>query len=236
MGGADKDVLNITMQFLDGAFTKHIGNAQTYAATNEPTATDSALRQRFHHRELIDGPESWQDYARLTQIKLARQIGRGLIQVNDNAPQNGSQGSAAATPAPKQPMVNRLLGRKSVSWQELGELCVEFKRKDPRFTGRPIESVTQKLLAESADFDVPETWYTDPASYLQQPYETKVALLTALYRPITGEMIATALEQYFNSEQRYAMDAKTQRAERVAGELEAQLAARELVAQRGTGQ
>ncbi|HET9222134.1 MAG TPA: ATP-binding protein, partial [Roseiflexaceae bacterium] len=63
MGGADKDVLNLTMQFLDGAFTTHIGNAQTYAATNEPTATDSALRQRFHHREAIGGPEDWDDYA-----------------------------------------------------------------------------------------------------------------------------------------------------------------------------
>ncbi len=46
-----------------------------------------------------------------------------------------------------------------MSWRELGELCAEFKRKDPRFTGRPIESVTQKLLSESADFDVPEEWF-----------------------------------------------------------------------------
>ena len=38
--------------------------------------------------------------------------------------------------------------------------------------------------------------------------------------------------QYFNSEQRYTDDARAQRAERMAAELEAQLAARELVAQR----
>jgi hypothetical protein len=86
IGGSDKDVLNITMQFLDGAFTKHIGNAQTYAATNEPTATDSALRQRFHHREAIDGPEDWDDYAALIGIKLARQIKRGLVQVGGELP------------------------------------------------------------------------------------------------------------------------------------------------------
>src|SRR6185503_2674298 len=84
--GADKDVLNITMQFLDGAFTTHIGNAQTYAATNEPTATDSALRQRFHHREAIDGPEDWDDYAALIGIKLARQIKRGLVKVSGDLP------------------------------------------------------------------------------------------------------------------------------------------------------
>ncbi|MBA3469988.1 MAG: ATP-binding protein [Herpetosiphonaceae bacterium] len=233
MGGADKDVLNITMQFLDGAFTKHIGNAQTYAATNEPTATDSALRQRFHQREAIDGPETWEDYARLTQIKLARQIKHNLVQVSGTLPP-----MAAPTAAPKAgfKLANPFAGKKQVSWQELGELCIEFKRKDPRFTGRPIESVTQKLFAESADFDIPETWYTDPTIFMEQPYDQKVTMLTGLYRPITGEMIAAELEQYFNSEQRYSDEAKVQRAERLATELEAQIKARELLNDRSAEQ
>jgi hypothetical protein len=119
-----------------------------------------------------------------------------------------------------------------MSWRELGELSAEFKKKDPRFTGRPIESVTQKLLAESADFDVPEEWFADPARYLQKSYDEKVALVKSLYRPITGEMIAAELERYFNSEQRYADDAKAQKAQRVAAELEAQIEARDLVAKR----
>ncbi len=232
MGGADKDVLNITMQFLDGAFTTHIGNAQTYAATNEPTATNSALRQRFHHREEIGGPEDWDDYAALIGIKLARQLKSGLVQVSGEVPAP----HAAQAPVPggqRFALPNPFAGKKTLSWRELGELCAEFKRKDPRFTGRPIESVTQKLLAESADFDVPETWFADPAVFLARTYDEKVALLKTLYRPITGEMIATELEQYFNSEQRYATDAKRQKAERVAQDLEAQLAARELLSQRG---
>ena len=234
MGGADKDVLNITMQFLDGAFTKHIGNSQTYAATNEPTSTDSALRQRFHHRESIDGPESWQDYARLTQIKLARLMEHKLVQVNGAIPAASAPGAATqgGPAAGGFKLPNPFAGKKQVTWQELGELCVEFKRKDPRFTGRPIESVTQKLLSESADFDVPEEWFSNPALFLEQPYEQKVALITSLYRPITGEMIAAELEHYFNSEQRYTDDAKVQRAERLATELEAQLKARELLSGR----
>ena len=225
MGGADKDVLNITMQFLDGAFTKHIGNAQTYAATNEPTATDSALRQRFHHRELIAGPETANDYARLVQIKLTKQLQRGIVQVGGTPPvvePGAAQGRARpASNAPK---------GKALSWQEIGELCLEFKRKNPRFTGRPIESVTQKLLGDSADFDVPENWFTDHSIYVNKPYEERVTLLKTLYRPITGDMIAAELEEYFQSEQRYADDAKVQRAQRVAADIEAQLAGRELVA------
>jgi hypothetical protein len=241
MGGSDKDVLNITMQFLDGAFTVHIGNAQTYAATNEPTATDSALRQRFHHRELIGGPEDWDDYAALIGIKLARQLKNGLVQVSGELPTvqqaqgagGAAQGVRGFIDRAKSLIPNSQTPTSAkMGWRELGELCAEFKRKDPRFTGRPIESVTQKLLAESADFDVPEEWFADPAHYPQKSYDEKVALVKTLYRPITAEMIAAELERYFNSEQRYADDAKAQKAERVAAELEAQLAARDLLTQR----
>jgi hypothetical protein len=246
LGGSDKDVLNITMQFLDGAFTVQRGNWQAYAATNEPTATDSALRQRFHHRELIGGPEDWDDYAALIGIKLARQIKQGLVQIGGELPtpqiaqRTGNRGQGRAggglldrakslIPDSRSPIPGKL------SWRELGELCAEYKRKDPRFTGRPIESVTQKLLSESADFDVPEEWFTNPAAYLEKGYVDKVALVRSLYRPITGEMIAAELEHYFSSEQRYADDARAQRAQRAAAELEAQLAARELVAKDANG-
>ena len=243
MGGSDKDVLNITMQFLDGAFTVNSGNAQTYAATNEPTATDSALRQRFHHREAIGGPEDWDDYAALIGLKLAHQIKNGLVDVagvlptaqqaqgaGDKGQASGGRGifdrAKSLIPNSQLPTPGKL------TWRELGELCTEFKRKDPRFTGRPIESVTQKLLSESADFDVPEEWFANPAIFLEKSYAEKVALARSLYRPITGAMIAAELERYFSSEQRYADDARVQRAERVAAELEAQLAARDLVAKR----
>jgi len=244
MGGSDKDVLNLTMQFLDGAFTTHIGNAQTYAATNEPTATDSALRQRFHHREMIGGPEDWDDYAALIGIKLARQIKNGLVQVAGDLPTaQGASRTESQEQAPAGSTKNTLFGdtiqnlkykisSPGTTWHDLGELCAELKRKDPRFTGRPIESVTQKLMADSADFDIPEEWFGDPVIFLQKGYDEKVALIRSLYRPITGDMIAAELERYFHSEQRYADTARAQRAERMAAELEAQIVARDLLAKR----
>ncbi|MFN8477833.1 MAG: hypothetical protein U0074_08470 [Kouleothrix sp.] len=53
----------------------------------------------------------------------------------------------------------------------------------PRFTGHPIESVTQKLLAESADFRIPEVVH-QPGAVLQKNYDEKVALVKALYGPL----------------------------------------------------
>ena len=55
---------------------------------------------------------------------------------------------------------------------------------------------TQKLLAESADFEVPSEWFTRPDLFLGKTYDEKVALVKTLYRPISGEMIAAELEQY----------------------------------------
>jgi pterin-4a-carbinolamine dehydratase len=246
--GSDRDILTITMQFLDGISTRFLGNYQTYAATNEPTALDGALRQRFHQRELIDGPADWDDYAALIGIKLARQLKNGLVQVGGEPPSvalaASTQGPAAGQgrQATGDKRANGLLGAarslvggngaRGVSWEELGRLCVEFKGKNERFTGRPIESVTQKLLAEAADFDLPEEWFADPAQFLQKSFDEKVALLKTLYRPITGEMIARELELYFNSEQRYVDEAKQQRVERLAGDMEAQLEAQEIVERR----
>lgn len=249
--GSDRDILTITMQFLDGITTTFLGNYQTYAATNEPTALDNALRQRFHQRELIDGPADWDDYAALIGIKLGRQLKQGLVQVGGELPsvklaaqttgQAGQQTSRSPADgqAPRQDGgwraflgLNGSKSAKSLSWEELGRLCVEFKAQNERFTGRPIESVTQKLLAEAADFDIPEEWYTDAEAFLQKSYDEKVVLLKSLYKPITGEMIAHELELYFRSEQRYVDEAKERRVERLAEDMLAQQAAIKIVEER----
>ena len=94
------------------------------------------------------------------------------------------------------------------------------------YTPRPYNGPSrEEVLATRQKF-------ANPAIFLEKSYDEKVALARSLYRPITGAMIAAELERYFSSEQRYADDARVQRAERVAAELEAQLAARDLVAKR----
>jgi hypothetical protein len=246
--GSDRDILTITMQFFDGIMTRFVGNYQAYAATNEPTALDAALRQRFHHRDLIAGPEDWDDYAALLAVKLAKQLGNGLVSVGGPVPsvaqaaqttglQGDGQAAGGQSAAPKlldraRSLLNGSTQQGGVSWRELGELCVELKRNNERFTGRPIESVVQRLLAESADFDIPPEWFSEPTHFLQQPYAQKVALLKALYRPITGDMIARELEAYAAGEQRYGDDAKRTRAERLAADMEAQRDAHALLEQR----
>ncbi len=235
MGGSDKDTLNITMQFLDGMFTKPIGNCQVYAATNEPTSTDSALRQRFHQRYLVAGPESWQDYATLVYTKLQTQYKAGILKVNGEVndfwhkkSQSPVVEAAKANAAAEaggliSGIISKISGNsetgKNYTWEDVGRLCVEFKNKDERFTGRPIHSITENLKEYSADFDIPEEFYTKPEVFLKLSFKDKVEKIRQLYRPITAEMVMAQLERYFNSESRYKSDAKKQSRERILNSM-----------------
>lgn len=235
MGGSDKDVLNITMQFLDGMFTKPIGNCQVYAATNEPTSTDSALRQRFHQRYLVAGPETWEDYSTLIYTKLKPQLKAGILKVDGPLDFIGKQagGTAAAASAgdlsESAPSSGGILsgfiagltggGKKGCGWEDIGRLCIEFKKKDERFTGRPIHSIAENLKEYSADFEIPEEFYTKPEVFLKLSFVEKVEKLKTLYKPITAEKVMSELERYFNSEARYRSDAKASARERILNSM-----------------
>jgi len=235
MGGSDKDVLNITMQFLDGMFTKPIGNCQVYAATNEPTSTDSALRQRFHQRYLVAGPETWEDYSNLIYTKLKPQLKAGILKVdgglefmNRKSPAGEPIASdAAGADAGKGGggILSSFIagitggGKKGLGWEDIGRLCIEFKKKDERFTGRPIHSIAENLKEYSADFEIPEDFFTKPETFLKLNFVDKVNKLKELYKPITAEKVMSELERYFNSEARYRSDAKTSARERILNSM-----------------
>ena len=236
MGGSDKDVLNITMQFLDGMFTKPIGNCQVYAATNEPTSTDSALRQRFHQRYLVAGPETWQDYASLIFTKLQPQLKAGILKVDGDTdfiklkimePAAATEKNTAAQEKSGtgggilSDFISKISGggKKGCTWEDIGRLCIEFKKKDERFTGRPIHSIGENLKEYSADFEIPEEFFTKPETFLKLSFVEKVNKLKELYKPITAEKVMSELERYFNSEARYKSDAKTSARERILNSM-----------------
>jgi len=66
--GADNDVNNVLMQYLDGAFTLRRGNVINFAASNRPAGLDDAMRNRFNDRVLIDGPTTAEDFADMLYI------------------------------------------------------------------------------------------------------------------------------------------------------------------------
>jgi len=207
--GADKDILNLTMQHLDGIHTVPVGNSQTLAATNQPLGTDDALRQRFQDRLPVDGPVTAEHFAQLQRVKLQHATDLGMVAVASR--DSGRAVSAeVAEGAGEQPPVEaifrslnlKLRGRPC--WEDLGALCAELKREYPGFSGRTLENALQTLRVQSADFDVPEEWFESPEAFRAQPFERRVELLRDLFQAITGDMIARELYHHFEIERRYA--------------------------------
>lgn len=223
-GGADKDIAFMVMQHLSGVTTVSRGNTITLAATNAPTATDSAVRQRFYARYEVLGPETPEDYARLIANKFGPQVTSRLLRVGGSPPPpQGILPPGAGQAGQGQ------AGR--ISWAEIGALCAEFRAKNENFTGRPIEAVVQQIMVEASDFDIPPAWFDDPAVFRERPYDEQVALVAGLYRPIPGELIAERLQRYFETEQRYASDAHTTAVRRYADDMRARLGAKALLDQ-----
>jgi hypothetical protein len=221
-GGADKDIAFMVMQHLSGVTSVNRGNTITLAATNVPTGTDAAIRQRFYARYEVLGPETSDDYARLIANKFGAQVTARLLQVGGVTPApQGLLAPGARTASPTR--------RGQITWAELGALCTEFRAKNEQFTGRPIEAVVQQIMVEASDFDIPPTWFSDPAVFRDRPYDEQVTMVAGLYRPIPGELIAERLQRYFETEQRYANDAHTTAVRRYADDMRARLGAQALL-------
>ncbi len=212
-GGSDRDILNILMQFADGVNTVIRGNVQWWAATNDATAMDPALRQRFIARYEVDGPVAWHDYADITYDKLERWIKQGIVKVEPGkgyTPYEMRKGETGYEQADaKESSVLSALKKfvgKGVTMRDIGEICMEMKKKNPRFTGRAVHAVVEAVKKRINDYDIPEVWYEQPDVFFFQPYEKKSGMLKELCRPVSGEVIISEFERYFASEQRYAQD------------------------------
>jgi len=209
-GGSDKDIMNILMQYADSVNTVIRGNVQLWAATNDATAMDPALRQRFVARYEVNGPQEWYDFADILNNKLKSWLQAGIVKVpmgEGYEPfEMRKNGSGAASE--ERTLLKKITGRfkKGISMKDIGELCKEMKDKNPRFTGRAVHAVSEAIKKRINNYEIPEEWYTNPDKFLYKDYKTRVEMLKGLCGSVSGEIIVEEFERYFESEQRYAAD------------------------------
>ena len=207
--GADNDINNILMQYLDGVFTLRRGNVINFAATNKPTGVDDALRNRFNDRLVIDGPTTAEDFADMVVILGGKLLKKGLMKIENGyepfitqfaRDENGAQyhEDVAAYMAAEFQKYNR------ASLLDFGRFMAELKQKNPKITGRSARAVVEAIKERSADFDIPKDWFSTRELFLDQPYETKIQMLTDLYNPITPDILFQEAQRYFDSEERFA--------------------------------
>jgi hypothetical protein len=213
-GGSDKDILNVLMQFADGMNTVIIGNVQWWAATNDATSMDPALRQRFMARYSVDGPEEWYDFADILYDKLKIPVDKGIVQLpfgGDYKPfqmrlgQTGYEGKKEDDSG-FFANVKKLFSGSGVNFRDIGELFAAKKKENPRFTGRAVNAVAEAVKKRINDYDIPNEWFEKPELFVYQDYAKRVECLRSLCRPVTPDMIAQEIERYAASEKRYAND------------------------------
>jgi SpoVK/Ycf46/Vps4 family AAA+-type ATPase len=206
--GADNDINNILMQYLDGVFTVRRGNVINFAASNKPTGLDDALRNRFNDRLIIDGPVSAEDFADMVHILGGKLLEKGLITIKQGYEPFASQfsrGTAIETgESVAAYMAEEFQAQKHASLRDFGQFMAELKQKNPKITGRPTRAIIEAIKERSADFDIPPEWFENRALFLDQPYDIKIQMLAELYQSITPDILFQEAQRYFDSEERFA--------------------------------
>ncbi len=209
--GADNDVNNVLMQYLDGAFTLRRGNVINFAASNRPAGLDDAMRNRFNDRVLIDGPTTSEDFADMLHIMGGRLMENDLLVIENGdgyipfeTQEIGNQGDENRSDDVMSYMADEFLKYKKSTVIDFGNFMMDLKNKNPKITGRSVKAIMEAVKERSADFDIPEKWFAVRSIFFEQPYEKKIKLLNELYEKITPDILFQEGRRYFDSEQRFA--------------------------------
>ncbi len=207
--GADNDINNIVMQYLDGVFTVRRGNVINFAATNQPTGIDDALRNRFSDRLLIDGPSTAEDFADMLMLLGSKMIKAGFLKIKEGYTPFATQDIQDETGTWSASKVSEYMAEefaaryKDASVIDFGRYMRELKQKNPLITGRSARAIVEAIKERTADFDVPKEWFSNRELFLIQPYDRKVKMLAEHYQRITPDVLFQEAQRYFDSEERF---------------------------------
>lgn len=206
-GGADKDLLKGLMDFFSGVGTQYAGGYFSIAATNKPTGTDDALRQRFIYRAVVLGPETWEDNADLVALQLKRPAKFDIVRISDK------EYSPLKRPREKHLSSNNSAHNNGLShgstWKDIGNFVLELRHKGPWFTGRSIKNAMDTVIANASDFDVPEEWFDKPDAFANKPWDERIKMVRELFGTISADSAMIALQHQFDAEDRYIKEEAT---------------------------
>ncbi|MDT8857289.1 ATP-binding protein [Paracoccaceae bacterium Fryx2] len=208
-----QEVTAVFMEAFAGANTVVRGNCTFGMFSNFPENVDDALRQRAGARFLVDGPISREDYIDILALLLGRNHAIPLGEHELYASQEIKRAVAASFESHARPKEDGLLRVWDQVAREVGPLDTiarlgaylkAIHLADDRFTGRAIKNITDAVKVRAMDFELPDDWMESPDLFLFKPYDEKLAMIRALARPITVEMVVQEINRYADSEFRYA--------------------------------
>ena len=207
-----QEVTAVLMEAFAGANTVVRGNCTFGMFSNYPENVDDALRQRAGARFLVDGPQSREDYIDILHLLLGPDhdipLGAHELYAGQQI-RRAVAASFAAHDRPQEEALRRIWERVEAEQGRLdtiaalGSYLKAIQEADPRFTGRAIKNITDAVKVRAMDFELPDEWMEKPELFLFRDYDTKLAMIRELMRPITAEMVIQEINRYADSEFRY---------------------------------
>jgi ATPase family associated with various cellular activities (AAA) len=208
-----QEITAVLMEAFAGANTVVRGNCTFGMFSNYPENVDDALRQRAGARFLVDGPQSREDYIDILALLLGKNHAIPVGEHELYAGQEIKRAVAASFEGHSEP---HEAGLKTVwaaveasvgpldTLTKLGGYLKAIQEADGRFTGRAVKNITDAVKVRAMDFELPDEWMEKPDLFLFKPYDEKKAMIEALRKPITVEMVVQEINRYADSEFRYA--------------------------------
>ncbi len=207
------EITAVLMESFAGANTVVRGNCTFGMFSNYPENVDDALRQRAAARLLVDGPQSRADYIDILHLLMGKNHDIPVGKHDLFAAQQINQAVAASYDSHSKPQEDGLLNVYDRVSKKIGKLDTIAKmgtylkgiqEVDERFTGRAIKNITDAVKVRAMDFELPDEWMESTEIFLAKDYDTKLAMIRELSKPITVEMVIQEINRYADSEFRYA--------------------------------
>ncbi len=207
-----QEVTSVLMESFAGANTVVRGNCTFGMFSNFPENVDDALRQRAGARFLVDGPQTREDYIDILHLLLGSNHDIPVGSHDLFAAQEIKSAVAASYEQHGRPQETQLAKvfdkvRASIgdldTIEKMGGYLKAIQEADERFTGRAVKNITDAVKVRAMDFELPDEWMENPELFLQKDYDTKLAMIRELTKPITPEMVIQEINRYADSEFRY---------------------------------
>jgi len=190
-----KAVIGVFLRYTEGAYSINRGNATIGLFTNLADIIDPAVRSRIQGRMVIDGADSVEDYIDQNWLMLQGFADQAdFFDLNEPADYERmsaqkllkSMGDAAQTrDTPEQSRAKDVFNAvmkdfDPTSEDFFGALFMRFMDAFPAFSSRDVRNIHSAVKQRIMDFDLPEDWFDDPATFCNLPYEEQKVMVIDL--------------------------------------------------------
>ena len=196
-----REVIAVFLRNTEGAYAIQRGNVLIQLLTNLPDQIDKAVLSRIQKRFYIGGARTYEDFIDQDYLwyRKYQKLAPDLVKMSPPtdytylAGQKELQALSELKDADQagNEAVSQLLASVKGSCDPashafFGRLFVEAKKRFPLFSSRDLRNIQKAIDGRILDFELPEEWFQDRATFCDQPYETKRAMILEIMQGALG--------------------------------------------------